>query len=466
VDRYFYGFWAVPFLGSFHFNVLLGNGALYGTHPWYWYIIAGLPAISGITLPFFLLETATLSLSIFRLQQSIAANDSTRKPNRRMAHLMSQALRQHPATIVVIIILCYVALHSASGHKEFRFLLPILPLICVLAGHGFHRFITAIFSSTAFRGTKEEEDGAMDDHLDGSNDLSERIPVLDNGHTKSPRSKHKRTAALSILFTITCLLNYPHLLFLCTIHQRAPIDINRSIVNLITSNAFTNTTNTTEPTVLRYTVHYLMGCHSTPVHSHLHIPPLPPHGDRGGEDAVVSIEPWTLDCSPECRADPSRRCEDEDYRLDPRRFLERVYKGENTAASAVDTTPTSLCAVEETEGGDAERRVEVDACSMERRLDSDRAIHAGKPVPDFLAVYEEDVASSSGAVEDMVRDGMGMVEVERLRHSIRKVSFVRGEEDDGTGETDDGLVYRNRLMGMGVKITFEHMILFAKKEFI
>jgi phosphatidylinositol glycan class B len=25
VDRYFYGFWAIPFLGSFHFNVLLGK---------------------------------------------------------------------------------------------------------------------------------------------------------------------------------------------------------------------------------------------------------------------------------------------------------------------------------------------------------------------------------------------------------------------------------------------------------
>lgn len=24
VDRYFYGFWAIPFLGSLHFNVILG----------------------------------------------------------------------------------------------------------------------------------------------------------------------------------------------------------------------------------------------------------------------------------------------------------------------------------------------------------------------------------------------------------------------------------------------------------
>lgn len=25
VDRYFYGFWAVPFLGSLHFNIILGE---------------------------------------------------------------------------------------------------------------------------------------------------------------------------------------------------------------------------------------------------------------------------------------------------------------------------------------------------------------------------------------------------------------------------------------------------------
>ncbi len=31
VDRIFYGFWAIPFLGSFHFNVLLGT---YNSHQW------------------------------------------------------------------------------------------------------------------------------------------------------------------------------------------------------------------------------------------------------------------------------------------------------------------------------------------------------------------------------------------------------------------------------------------------
>ena len=83
VDRWFYGFWAIPFLGNIHFNVLLGKerkdefivsicciyfnthfnhinlsnslfysgqGSLYGTHPFLWYVFAGIPAICGIML--------------------------------------------------------------------------------------------------------------------------------------------------------------------------------------------------------------------------------------------------------------------------------------------------------------------------------------------------------------------------------------------------------------------------------
>jgi hypothetical protein len=39
----------------------LGHGSLYGTHPFLWYAYAGIPAIYGIALPFFLWEVAMLS---------------------------------------------------------------------------------------------------------------------------------------------------------------------------------------------------------------------------------------------------------------------------------------------------------------------------------------------------------------------------------------------------------------------
>eukprot|EP00978_Attheya_sp_CCMP212_P023433 scaffold71755_cov88-Attheya_sp.AAC.1 len=53
LDRYCFGMgrWVIPAWGSFEFNVLQGNGALYGTHPWHWYATAGLPAILGVLLP-------------------------------------------------------------------------------------------------------------------------------------------------------------------------------------------------------------------------------------------------------------------------------------------------------------------------------------------------------------------------------------------------------------------------------
>jgi hypothetical protein len=51
VDLWFFGFPALPFLGSFHFNVLLDNATLYGSHPWHWYFSTGIPVITGLLLP-------------------------------------------------------------------------------------------------------------------------------------------------------------------------------------------------------------------------------------------------------------------------------------------------------------------------------------------------------------------------------------------------------------------------------
>ena len=61
-----------------------------------------------------------------------------------------------------------------------------------------------------------------------------------------------------------------------------------------------------------YTIHYLMGCHSTPLSSHLHTP-------------NIKFETWTLDCSPQCRADPKHDCESDRFLKDPVKFVEDEY---------------------------------------------------------------------------------------------------------------------------------------------
>lgn len=198
-----------------------GNGRLYGTHPFHWYLTAGIPAIAGILTPFLILD-------LFAYRQ------------------WSKARRN-----LWLICGCYVMAHSFSEHKEFRFLLPILPLFCLLCGEGVQNFAA-------------------------------------------------RSTLRFYLLVLGATANLGVVLYLGLLHQRGPIEVNRRIIEIVQH----------EPQT--YSIHYLMGCHSTPLLSHLHVPP-------------VRIEPWTLDCSPSCRADPHTLCESELFAKDPARFMEDTY---------------------------------------------------------------------------------------------------------------------------------------------
>ena len=225
----------------------LGNGSLYGTHPFLWYAYAGIPAICGIMLPFFLWEISTIKCG--------------------------------PRLVLLGIIAPYIALHSFSGHKEFRFLLPILPLICILVGHALHQLVGAIEKCT-----------------------------IGNAANKVILMKHCTPTKLVVLALI--LLNYPHVIYLSIMHQRGPIAVNEYLSLTITKEAYSVQN---ESKVRReYSIHYLTGCHSTPSYSHLHIP-------------NVHVKAWHLDCSPDCRSQPEVICESEAFLNDPLCFVETTY---------------------------------------------------------------------------------------------------------------------------------------------
>ena len=250
LDRILYGFWALPFLGSIHFNVIQGNGSLYGTHHPLWYLFAGLPAISGTLLPLFLIITPMTFTE---------SNFNTRK-------------------VAVSIILFYVALHSFSAHKEFRFILPILHLICALSAYCIVEYYIPL----------------VDQFVSGINCASRRRFIF---------------CYLPLL-----LLNYPHLIFLASTHQAASIGINRKIVKHIQEmeKGTSNHGREHDPGTREYNIHYLMGCHSTPLYSHLHV--------RG-----TRIRARALDCSPQCRADPNTLCEADHFQDDPLSFIKKSY---------------------------------------------------------------------------------------------------------------------------------------------
>lgn len=342
VDKSFYGFWVVPFLGNFHFNVILGtvqkiaigdqtclvfyhltcfspltgHGSLFGTHPFHWYLSAGIPAITGLLLPFLLLGL-------------VRSSNSGRRS-------------------LWFIVFCYALTHSFSEHKEFRFLLPLLPIFCVLGGDGVHRF-------------------------------------LDNNKRRS------------LWTTLAVLANLIPVLYLGLFHQRAPIDVNRAIVDLVKN----------EPQT--YTIHYLLGCHSTPLLSHLHAPP-------------VKFEPWALDCSPECRSNPKVICESDLFSQDPGQFMEDTYFHCNN--------------------------FEEGTCVTDMRLF----------YPDFLVAYAEHVPSMRSRILSM-----GMIEAGRYVHGIKGMRIAGGRIELGTDSFVSG-AFSTRSFFLGqVQIALDEMVLFQSK---
>ncbi|GAB6022258.1 hypothetical protein CHUAL_006389 [Chamberlinius hualienensis] len=99
-DYFFYGRVVCTLFNFAHFNVLSGLSDFYGVNPWHWYVTQGFPAIMAThLLPF------CLSL------------DS-----------------RHRKSLPAALILWQISIYSLIPHKEFRFLMPLLPLAFSMTG--------------------------------------------------------------------------------------------------------------------------------------------------------------------------------------------------------------------------------------------------------------------------------------------------------------------------------------------
>jgi len=110
VDRALLGVWTSPLLSFVRFNVGSGLDGLYGTHAPAWYLTAGLPLAVGGLLPLAL-------LGVWPALNGAGPVDMTAKLLVGVGGLM-------------------LAVLSLAGHKEHRFLLPLLPLFAVAAARG------------------------------------------------------------------------------------------------------------------------------------------------------------------------------------------------------------------------------------------------------------------------------------------------------------------------------------------
>lgn len=184
IDSWYYGHLVVVPWRFAHFNVVSGLSSHYGTHPWHWYLTQGIPATLTTHLVPFLLAVVYC-------------------PGR------------HKALLPVC--LWSVFAYSCLSHKEFRFLLPVLPLCLCIA--------------------------------------SDYIAYELSSQSKKADANVVWRAMIILIFLI--LPNGLALVYLGLVHQRGPIDAINVLRKEIAAHK--------NPNVL-----FLMPCHSTPYYSHLH----------------------------------------------------------------------------------------------------------------------------------------------------------------------------------------------------
>jgi phosphatidylinositol glycan class B len=334
VDHAYYGFWTIPFLGNFHFNAILKLSDLYGSNPLHWYVTVGLPTMTGLLLPFVFFD-----LSRFLRRKDVYFGQRN----------------------LWIITLSYLFTMSINSHKEFRFILPVMPLLCLL---------TAPHVRTVFVGRKRSS---------------------------------KRTR-IRIIGTCWVLANLLVVLYLGLFHQSGPISVNREIVRQAREAAMVeDNKNQTGP----FSIHYLTGaCHSTPLHSHLHAPPL-------------RFVTWHLDCSPACRSNDTVTCESDQFAQDPTVFMKLAYHG----------------------------------CHSHKWWERKQCTTETKSVPNFLVTFSEYVP----LIQDQLND-LGLRETARFAHTMNgaRIQGVR------IGEHFGQAAFRRIQLLEGLEMSVREVVLFTK----
>ena len=363
--------------------IIKGNGSLYGTHPSYWYFIAGLPAIAGVLLPFFLYESYII---IFKGKKN-SEEESQVHDN---CVLSSER-------ILLTIIISYVTFHSISSHKEFRFILPILPLLCILSSCAMQRYITS-------------------------------------NHNTNNKIQKRRMFNLGLLLF---LMNYPHMIYLAIFHQRSPISVNQSITSTIQN--MLNSRNDDDYIRIHeketFHIHYLMGCHSTPLYSHLHLP------QQQAQQQIPKIDTWTLDCSPECRRRLDSSCESDVFITNPYEFIMDAYslfdlphpsmsKSDISKHGPVfaNSLKEAVLKASQLSAQSSEKQGHVISSSHEEVCisngdESCRSIitKEKRDIPDFLAIFDNELESNH--VRDLIENKMDMIEIGKFVHGIREIEW-------------------------------------------
>ena len=189
-DAILYGEVTLPLINFLILNVVHGIASLYGTHPFHWYITQCLPVFLLNNLPAFLIGTFSVLKNNLRNPLS----------NKRVLILS-----------IPVFVLLNLAFLTPVPHKEFRYLLPVLPFCHMLAARGIY--------------------------------------------TLKWYSSNKLVSLIGKILILSPLLQLPVSIYFGFVHQRGAIRLMDYALGHVTQ----------ENRVL-----FLMPCHSTPLYSHLH----------------------------------------------------------------------------------------------------------------------------------------------------------------------------------------------------
>ncbi|SPO37817.1 related to dolichyl-phosphate-mannose-glycolipid alpha-mannosyltransferase [Pseudozyma flocculosa] len=103
-------------LSFFHRNVVASLSLFYGANPWHWYVTQGLPVLCTLWIPW----CAKGWYNAFKGAAVTGKNGPVRD--------------RRPLNDLAAVSLWTTAVLSLLGHKEFRFLQPVLPLLCIFGG--------------------------------------------------------------------------------------------------------------------------------------------------------------------------------------------------------------------------------------------------------------------------------------------------------------------------------------------
>ncbi|KAG6541769.1 hypothetical protein Mapa_016781 [Marchantia paleacea] len=251
IDRWMYGYWTLVPLNFLKFNFLSSGGDFYGTHPWHWYFSQGFPVMVFSFLP----------LTIYGIWLS---------------------KRWYYAGLIGWVL----SLYSLLGHKEFRFVLPVLPLAMMFAGYA--------LDSLEDRRTKPEENDRVAEDSPDSSSSSEAGESRKQAASTNFQTATKFWWILMFVFST----NMPAALYTSVIHQRG----GEAVMEYLAKEATHNRVDS---------VLFLMPCHSTPFYSSLH----------------KNISMRFLDCSPSDQADYID--EADRFKIQPTEFLTTMFSYEN-----------------------------------------------------------------------------------------------------------------------------------------